>query len=120
MQVIIDGTDITDYIQYQGIKWSRNDIDGQNAGRNLAGEMIRDRVSTKIRLDITCRPLKEADHRILMNLLLPELVSVTYDDPAYGRVTKVMYANNHSSEHCIVTIKGVEYWHNISFPLIEK
>ena len=120
MQVIINGTDITKYIEYQGIKWSRNDVDGPNAGRNLSGSMIRDRVATKIRLDITCHPLLERDHMILMRLLEPEFVTVTYDDQMYGKVSKVMYSNNHSSDHCVVTEDGKEYWHNISFPLIEK
>ena len=55
--VVIDGTDITPYIKYQGVKWTRNDIDGPNAGRTLSGLMVRDRVATKIRLDITCRPI---------------------------------------------------------------
>ena len=119
MRISIDGLDITDYINYQGIKWGRNDVDGPNAGRNLSGTMIRDRVATKIRLDIECHPLTEADHRDLMNAILPETVTVNYDDPMYGSVSKIMYSNNNDSEHCVVTEDGVEYWHNIHFPLIE-
>ena len=120
MEVWINGTNITDYIAYRGVKWSRNDIDGPNAGRNMSGEMIRDRVSTKIRLDITCRPLLGYEHQALLNLLMPEFVTVTYDDPLYGRVSKIMYANNHSSEYCIKKRNGREYWHNVSFPLVER
>lgn len=120
MQVSINGTDITDYIAYQGVKWSRNDIDGPNAGRNLAGTMIRDRVTTKIRMDITCRPLLKSEHNILLNLILPEYVTVTYDDPMYGRTSKIMYSNNNDSEHCILKSSGQEWWHNITFPLIER
>lgn len=119
MQIIIDGVNITNYIQHQGIKWSRNDVDGPNAGRNLKGRMIRDRVATKIRLDITCRPLTAAEHTRLLNAILPEYVTVNYTDPMYGNVSKVMYSNNNSSEHCVIAPDGVEYWHNISFPLIE-
>ena len=43
MRILIDGTDITDFIAYQGLKVTRSDIDGPNAGRNLAGTMLRDR-----------------------------------------------------------------------------
>lgn len=118
MRVQINGVDITGYIKSHGVKWSRNDVDGPNAGRNLAGTMIRDRVTTKIRLDINCRPLTDSEHSRLLDLLMPEHVTVTYDDPLYGYVSKVMYANNHSSEFFIGTRK-TEYWHNISFPLIE-
>ena len=119
MQIIIDGTDITSYIQHQGIKWSRNDVDGPNAGRNLAGTMIRDRVATKIRLDITCHPLTEDQHRTLLRAILPEYVTVNVTDPMYGSTSMTMYSNNNSSEHCVITEDGVEYWHNITFPLIE-
>ena len=120
MQIMIDGTDITDFIAYQGFKWSRNDIDGSSAGRNLQGFMIRDRVSTKMRLDITCRPLRDAEHKRLMALLEPEFISVYYDDPMRGTGTVIMYSNNHGSEYCIKKPNGEEWWHNVSFPLIEK
>ena len=120
MEVWINGTNITNYIAYQGVKWSRNDVDGPNAGRNMVGSMVRDRVSIKIRLDIKCRPLTGAEHQLVLNLLMPEFVTVMYDDPMYGRVTKIMYANNNSSEFCIKKSDKLEYWHNVTFPLIEK
>ena len=132
----IDGTDITDYIAHQGVKWSRNDIDGVNAGRTISGLMIRDRVATKIRLDITCRPLKNDELRTLLNLLLPEFVTVTYDDPMYGVVSKTMYANNNPATflfkrepkvpelwsfcHPGEAPEPFEYWTNVTFPLVER
>lgn len=119
MRILINGTDITDYIKFGGVKWGRNDVDGPNAGRNLEGTMIRDRVATKIRLDISCRPLTDTEHTRLMNLLMPDNITVNYDDPVYGSASKVMYANNHSSEYLMRDEKGREYWHNVSFPLIE-
>lgn len=118
--VVIDGTDITPYIKYQGVKWTRSDIDGPNAGRTLSGLMVRDRVATKIRLDITCRPITSDQLRILLNLIYPEFVTVTYDDPMLGVVTKTMYSNNNSSEFLLLRKSGVEWWHNISFPLVER
>ena len=120
MQIRIDGVDITDFIKYQGVKWSRNDVDGTNAGRNLSGTMIRDRVATKIKLEISCRPLLWDEHKRLMNLLLPEFVTVSYTDPMYGNVSKVMYANNNDSTYMIKKRNGKEYWYNVSFPLVEK
>ncbi len=120
MRLIINGTDITNLVAYQGFKWSRNDIDGQNAGRNMSGEMIRDRVSVKMRLDVTCKPMLRAEHRMLMNLLMPEFVTVQYDDPVYGFTSKIMYSNNNSSEYCIKKRNGREYWYNVSFPLVER
>lgn len=121
--IVIDGTDITHFIAYQGVNWSRNDIDGPNAGRTLSGLMIRDRVSTKIRLDITCKQLTLSQIRTLLNLLMPEFVQVTYDDPMQGVVTKTMYANNNTAQFLLkrpVEDGGEEYWSNIKFPLVEQ
>ena len=133
----INGTDITPYIAHQGVKWTRSDIDGPNAGRSMSGLMIRDRVATKIRLDITCRPLKNDELRILLNLLLPEFVSVRYDDPMYGLVTKTMYANNNPAQFLLKKRfrkpeswfichpneeppEMYEYWNSVTFPLVER
>ena len=119
--ISIDGTDITDFIAYQGVQWKRADIDGVNAGRTLSGLMIRDRVATKIRLDIKCRPLKLTEVRTLLNLLMPEFVYVTYDDPMDGQVTRTMYANNNGAQFLFARNNDtVEYWDNVSFPLVER
>lgn len=117
--ITIDGTDITPYIAYQGVQWKRNDVDGPSAGRTLSGLMVRDRVATKIRLDITCKPLKTTELRTLLNLIYPEFVSVTYEDPMEGLVTKTMYANNNGAQIFGENTTG-EYWQSISFPLVER
>lgn len=136
-KIKVDGVDITPYIAYQGVSWSRNDVDGPNAGRTMSGLMIRDRVATKIRLDITCKPLKLDELRTLLNLILPVYVTVTYDDPMQGTVTKTMYANNNKAQFLFKRVQEypewyyichgetpppneTEYWANITFPLIER
>ena len=119
--ISIDGTDITNLIAYQGVQWKRNDIDGPNAGRTLSGLMVRDRVATKIRLDITCRQLTLPEVRMLLNLLMPEFVSVTYDDPMDGIVTRTMYANNNGAQFLFARDNDTkEWWDNVSFPLVER
>lgn len=131
--ISIDGTDITKYIAYQGVQWKRNDVDGPNAGRTLSGLMIRDRVSTKIRMDITCRPLYSDELRELLNLLMPEFITVTYDDPMEGVVSKIMYSNNNGAQFMIHKLPKIpeylqdypdpvekEMWHSVTFPLIER
>lgn len=119
--ITIDGTDITDLIAYQGVQWKRNDIDGPNAGHTLSGLMIRDRVATKIRLDITCRQLTLSEVRMLLNLLMPEFVTVTYDDPMDGVVTRTMYANNNGAQFLMSKNNNTEeMWDNVTFPLVER
>ena len=120
MTFTINGTDILPYIAYRGIKWSRNDVDSPDTGRTMDGLMHRGRVGTKIRLDITCRPLTEAEAQIVLNLIMPEFVTVRYSDPMTGTVvTRTMYSNNNPASFLLM--KGnIGYWDGISFPLIER
>lgn len=116
----INGVNILPFIAQKGIKWQRNDLDGENAGRTMDGIMHRSRVASKIRLDITCIPLKSEDAKTVLNLIYPEYVSVEYTDPMYGLVTKTMYSNNNPATFMALHSDGTEYWEGISFPLIER
>ena len=125
MTLVINGVDFINtasgkaYVAYGGLKWTRNDVDDPQTGRDMAGLMHRGRVATKIRLDVTCRPLKQDEISIVLNALLPETVMVTYDDPMLGTVTKKMYANNNPATFLIKKPNGDEYWNGITFPLVE-
>ena len=120
MTLTINGIDITPYIAYGGLKWSRNDIDAPNTGRAMNGLMYRGRVATKIRLDVTCKLLKGDELRTVLNLILPEYVTVTYDDPMLGTGTKTMYSNNNPAVYQIKKPDGTEYWSGVTVPLIER
>ena len=111
--------DISDFIAFGGIKRDRNDVDSPDAGRTLDAKMHRARVATKIRYDITCRPLKTADLNLIETLIMPEYISVRIQDPYYGTVTKTMYSNNTSAAFLIRKRDGTEWWTGITFPLIE-
>lgn len=116
----IDGVNILPYVAYQGIKWQRSDLDDPDSGRTLDGLLQRGRVATKIRLDITCRPLKSEEAAVVLNAILPEFVQVQYTDPMYGLVTKTMYSNNNPATHMLIQPDGTEWWDDITFPLIEQ
>ena len=120
MVLKIDNVDMLPYIAHQGIKWQRNDLDSSDAGRTLDGVMHRGRVATKIRLDITCRPLRSEEAKVVLNAILPEYVQVEYTDPMYGLSVKTMYSNNNPATHMLLQPDGVEWWHDITFPLIEQ
>ena len=121
MTLKIDGTNIVPYIAYQGFKWQRSDVDGEGAGRMLDGTLERNRMATKIRLDITCRPLKASEASVVLTAIMPEWVSVEYYDPQIGNtITKTMYSNNNPASFCIRHPDGTEWWNGITFPLIEK
>lgn len=121
MFIEIDGVNILPYVAYEdGIKWQRSDLEAPDAGRTLDGMMQRGRVASKIRLDITCRPLRATEAQTLLSAIFPEYVTVHYLDPQYGEVTKTMYSNNNPATHMLLQEDGTEWWKGITFPLIER
>ena len=51
-----------------GIQWTRFDVEAPDTGRTLDGLMHRGRVASKIRLDLTCRPLKTSEAMQVLKL----------------------------------------------------
>lgn len=113
----IDGFNMLPYIAKNGIKWKRNDIDGANAGRTMDGTMHRERIATKIRLDVTCMPLMQGDASMVLSAIMPEYVTVEYTDPLYGNIVKTFYSNNVPATYINTTTNT---WDGIEFPLIER
>lgn len=120
MHFEIDGVDVLPYIAYKGIKWTRNDIDSENAGRTLDGTMNRGRVCMKVKLEVTCRPLSSDEAHTILNLIEPEYVTVSYIDPQLGDRTVQFYSNNVPATFCILKPDGTGWWDEISFPLVER
>lgn len=122
-EIMDDGgtyVDITPYIAFGGIKWSRNDVDAANAGRNQQGNMVRDRISTKYRWDITCRPLTAAEQSNILQLIQPEYITVRYTDPLTNtRKSGKYYSNNFPATYLIKMKNGTEYWTGLAFPVIQ-
>lgn len=121
MTFMIDGQDMTPYVAYGGFKWQRSDIEGSDAGRDLTGRLRRNRIATKIRLDITCRLLKSDEVHTVLSAIMPEYVTVRYYDPEAGMVVeKTMYSNNNPASFQIRKPDGTIWWSGVTFPLIEQ
>lgn len=113
-------TDLVPYLAHEGLKWSRNDVDAANSGRDQAAKMHRARVAIKIRLDGTCRPLLQEELTIVLQAILPEWLQVRYFDVQSGAlVTKKMYSNNIPTTF-IIQRGSQQYWTGVTFPLIEE
>ena len=57
----VNNVNMLPFIQEDGLKWTRFDVESPDTGRTLDGRMHRGRVAVKIRLDVTCRPLTSAE-----------------------------------------------------------
>lgn len=104
-----------------GAIFSVQDIDSAESGRNSAGTLMRDRVATKIKWQLTFPPLSR---RLLSALLNSEIqnatFSFTYPDPykTSGTTTKTCYVGDRTAP-MYSTANGMPMWENVSFSIIE-
>ena len=113
--------DITPWIKYQGITFSRNDVDAPDAGRDMSGTMHRGRVASKEKMNISTSPLTRSQSAELQTLLFPETILVRVNP--YPRTnssqTFYMYSNNVKVQYLQHQENGDDL-HELSFPLIEN
>lgn len=120
MEVLkINGVDFAPYVAEGGISWQRNDLEASSAGRTtMDGLMHRARIAVKTKLEITCLPVRGTVARELLRAIYPEYVTVTYQDPQDGLVTRTMYSNNVTATLKQVEKDGVLLWNGLKFPLV--
>lgn len=119
MVVTINGQPIANYVHVEGLSWKETDIHSDDSGRDIEGTMHITRIGSKVTLSISCKALNEEDARKLLQLLrsTPPL-EVQYDDPAQGLRTMQAYLGDRNCEF-LMEVKGVKWWKNIKFDLIE-
>ncbi len=103
-----------------GAVFSVQDIDSAETGRNQSGEMMRDRVATKIKWQLTFPPLNRVLCANLLNALSGVTFNFTYPDPflTSGTTTKTCYVGDRTTP-IYSTASGMPMWENISFSIIE-
>lgn len=113
--------DITPYIAWQGVSFSRNDVEAPDAGRTMDGLMHRGRVAVKEKMEVKTRPLTREESSMIQTLLFPETVQVRVTP--YPRTNSVyvmnMYSNNVKVSYLIHKTNG-EDMQTLSFPLVEN
>ena len=113
--------DITPWIAWQGLTFSRNDVDAPDAGRDMSGLMHRGRVGVKEKMNVQTVQLTRAQSSFLQTLLYPETIQVrvTPYPRTNGEYTMSMYTNNVKTTYVIHRQNG-EDLQSLSFPLIEN
>lgn len=113
----INGHDYAHYIQRKGVAWTRNDLDGDEAGRTLDGVMHRAYISRKRTLAYTLMELPREKLAQLDDDLSAETFSATYLD-LHGVQTRTFYCTSFKATTEEVT--GDESsWGDASFTMIE-
>ena len=113
--------DITPWIAWQGLTFSRNDVDAPNAGRDMSGYMHRGRVASKEKMNVQTIQLTRAQSSKLQTLLFPETIQVRVAPYPRTNASQVMtmYSNNVKTTYVIHRQNG-EDLQSLSFPLIEN
>lgn len=113
--------DITPLIAWQGLTFSRNDVDAPDAGRSMDGLMHRGRVASKEKMNIQTVQLTRSQSAWLQTLLFPETIQVRVTPYPRTNAEHIMnmYSNNVKTTYVIRRANG-EDLQSLSFPLIEN
>lgn len=107
-------------IGFGGVKYTRNDIDGPNAGRAMNGLMIRDRVATKGKWDVSLTgQIKSTDAQVVLSLVQPESFNIKTDLPTGTMTVYKVYTNNIPVQFSMLRPDGTEYYSGVSIPFVE-
>ena len=117
--LIIDGIDMKNYIEEEGIGVEINDIDAPKSGRTMDGKMHRSRVATKTKLNLVFLPVPQSISSQILKSVKKTSFYVKYLDPEYGVRTCEMYASPKRLKLRRVYQNGEVCWTGLSFNLIE-
>lgn len=95
-----------------------NDIDGET-GRNANGDMIRDRISVKRKLECSWGMLTQNEIQTLLNAVQSEFFSVTYPDPQLGQTTKTFYVGDRTTP-AYSWVENMKPWSDLSMNFVER
>ena len=102
-------------------KWSENDLDSPNAGRDLNGLMYRGKTASKRRCDIKLVPVAASFVNNIFPILRNEYFFCDTDlVPVEGEMTMQMYNSTRSGGIAIVTTDGVIKHKDVSFNIIQR
>ena len=99
--------------------WSEFDLSSEAAGRNLKGEMLKDVVAKKQKIELKWGPLTSAQMNTIMGAISSAVyLSVTFPGPT-GSATLTMYVGDRTSD-VLKYVTSLEYWTGLSINFIQK
>ncbi len=97
-------------------------LDSGSSGRNANGDMVRDIIGRKTKLDVKWGPLNTAEVSLILRLIDAAFVTVRYLDPQEGGlITKTFYCGDRSIPVYSWNSKYLAMmWQGLNVPFIEK
>ena len=98
-----------------------SDVDSPNTTRNARGDLIRDRVNVKRKVELEFPPMKQADISLLLGQIQDVFFDVTFLDPMLGEITRTMYVGDRSTPLYKFGNGGSDIlWENVKFNFVER
>ena len=94
------------------------DVDGET-GRNANGDMVRDRITIKRKLNCEWGALTQEEMSQILNAVSGVFFSVSYPDPIEGQATRTFYVGDRNAPSYTFTNK-FKPWSGLKFNLIER
>lgn len=105
----------------QELQVSHQTIDADSTGRNANGDMVRDIIAKKVKIDCVWGPLSNNEIKTLLNAVDRSFFSVTYPDPQKGITTKTFYVGDRTAPVYSLNPKFNKImWQNLSMNFVER
>lgn len=115
--VINDVYDFSQYVERKGLGWSRNDIDGEGTTRTRAGNMRRDKLTTKRKTSYKLVHIPQDQLALLDDLLSAPTFRAKYLD-IHGVQTREFYTSSLSAT-CADYSGDIPVWEDVTFNMTE-
>lgn len=115
MSLIINGVTV---VAPKSFKVSISDVDGET-GRNARGDMVRDRVAVKRKLECEWGLLSQAEMSALLTAVKSEFFTVSYPDPEVGIISRTFYVGDRSAP-AYSWANNLKPWSGLSMNFIER
>lgn len=95
-----------------------SDIDGES-NRNAKGELIRDRVAVKRKINLEWGTLEQSEMSKILNAVSSVFFTVEFPDPQLGLITKTMYVGDRTAPAYSYIDNKIK-WQGLKMNFIEK
>ena len=95
-----------------------SDIDGES-NRNAKGELIRDRVAIKRKINLEWGTLEQNEMSKILNAVSSVFFTVEFPDPQLGLITKTMYVGDRTAPAYSYIDNKIQ-WQGLKMNFIEK
>ncbi|WP_027090143.1 DUF6711 family protein [Thomasclavelia saccharogumia] len=121
MEILKIGKDL--FVNPSSLQWQESDLDSsEGSGRNVLGDMFRDRITVKRKLAVTFPPMLTSEMSKILKAIEPVFFDITYPDPKAGKnVTMNVYVSDRTVPvYCFDKDANEWLWQGLAIEFIER